>query len=209
MQSVAQPPARLFIGEHLGLTIEAVAWDAVRADVDLSIACMFEHEMPAGAVMKGGLLDLDQTLGGMLEQLRDSGDFRAQPMETMLLERLPSGFKARSLLIIGLGDPTLIGPELLERATRVALREATRYRAKTVAFAPSLLDSGLGPDVVDLAPRAMLNGILTAFAAERRLASLGLVAHPHLSHWSFGAGLAHIKAAAAALKKAFELSSRR
>src|SRR5277367_5736922 len=86
MTPVGGGPARLSIGEWRGLTIDTVAWDAVGADVDMSFACMFTHEMD-GAAMFGGLLHLDQSLDGALSRLRAAGDFRAEPMETLLLDR--------------------------------------------------------------------------------------------------------------------------
>jgi len=121
-----------------------------------------------GAAMGGGLLDLDQALSGALARLRASGDFTAEPMDTLLLERLPHGVRARTIMLIGLGDPTKLQADLLERATRVAFREASRLRAGSVAFAPSLLDTGLKPEATAGAPLAMMAGLLSALATQRR-----------------------------------------
>ena len=191
------------IGEWRGLELEAVAWDSVGAGVDLSIACMFEREMP-GAAMGGGLLHLDQVVGGALARWRASGDFRAEPMETLLLERPPKGVRAKTIMLIGLGDPTAFQADLLGRATRVAFREASRLRAATVAFAPSLLDTGLKPQAIDGAPAAMMNGLLAASAAEWRLAEAGLSVEPRVSRWSFDAGASHLDEVAAAFKAALD-----
>jgi hypothetical protein len=196
-------PLRHPIGEWRGLEVEVVAWDSVGAEADLSFACMFEREMP-GAAMGGGLLHLDQVLGGALTRWRASGDFRAEPGETLLLERPPNGIRAKTIMLIGLGDPTALQADLLGRATRVAFREASRLRAATVAFAPSLLDTGLKPQAIDGAPTAMMNGLLTALAAEWRLAEAGLSVEPKMSRWSFDAGASHLEEVAAAFKTAFD-----
>ena len=46
-------PQRLPIGTANQVVFDVVAWGPARADVDLSVACMFEHEMP-GTAMSGG-----------------------------------------------------------------------------------------------------------------------------------------------------------
>jgi len=207
MADAAPGPARVFIGERHGLVIDCVAWDSVGADVDLSFAGLFEREMP-GAAMAGGLLHLDQALGGALQRGRASGDFTAEPMETLLLETPPNGVRARTIMLIGLGDPTTLHPGLLERATRVAFREAARQRAGSVAFAPSLLDTGLKPQATAGAPSAMMTGLLSAVAVQRRLAEAGLGLEPKVSHWSFDAGASHVDEVAKAFKEAFDAFSR-
>jgi len=207
MTQIGGGPARISIGEWRGLTIDAVAWDAVGAEVDLSFACMFTHEMN-GAAMTGGLLHLDQSLDGALSRLRAGGDFRAEPMETLLLDRLPDGLRAKAVMIVGLGDPASLTAERLERATRVAFQEAARLRVATAAFAPSLLDAGLAPDGINDAPAAMLRGVLAASAAAQRLVETGLGTPPRISRWSFDAGAAHIENAATAFKAAFEAARR-
>ena len=196
-------PTRVVIGERHGLVIDCVAWDAVGAAVDLSFAGLFTCEAP-GAILGGGLLDLDQALGGALRRVRASGDFTAEPLETLLLEALPAGFRARTIMLIGLGDPPALRAGLLERATRAAFREASRLRAGTVAFAPGLLDTGLAPQSIVGAPAAMMTGRLSALDAARRLADAGLASSPAMSRWSFDAGASHLGDVAAAFRTAFD-----
>ncbi|MFS2019743.1 hypothetical protein ACEN88_24570, partial [Massilia sp. CT11-108] len=59
-------PTRLPIGTADGVQFDVVAWGPSHADVDFSVACMFEHELGGG--MAGGLLALDQALGGQLSR---------------------------------------------------------------------------------------------------------------------------------------------
>jgi hypothetical protein len=185
---------------HVGFEIVTLA--PSEADVDLSIACMFEHDMP-GTTLSGGLLQLDEALGAALTKLRDEGSFRAQEMETLLIPRPPTHVPARGILIIGLGDPLSLNSDVLERALRVAVREANRLEAATVAFAPNLLDAGLKVLPSLHVEAAMVRGVISALNAEISLAELGLAPPPSICNWSFETGPAHFDAATEEFLKAF------
>ena len=195
-------PARHPIGIAHGVTFDLVAWGPAMAEVDLSIACMFEHEV-GGAPIAGGLLALDQALGGQLTRLRAGGAFRAQPMETLLVTTPPAGMAPRAVLVIGLGDPGLLTSDLLRRATRVAMREAIRHGALSMAFAPSVLDAGHTDNAALNMPEVMLDGMLGALAAEFLLAETGLAGEPLLRHCTFDVGAPRVESAALAFAAAF------
>lgn len=195
-------PARHAIGIAHGVTFDVVAWGPAMAEVDLSIACMFEHEVD-GAPIAGGLLALDQALGGQLTQLRAGGAFRAQPMETLLITTPPTGLAPRTLLVIGLGDPEQLTSDVLRRATRVAMREAIRHGARSMAFAPSVLDAGHSDNAHLNMPEVMLDGMLDALAAEWLLARTGLASEPLLRHCTFDVGAPRAESAALAFAAAF------
>lgn len=195
-------PVRLPIGTTDGVVFDVVAWGPAYADVDFSVACMFEHEV-GGAPVAGGLLGLDQALGGHLTRMRADGAFRAQPMETLLIASPPPGMLPRALLVIGLGDPATLDQDRLRQATRVAMREAIRHGARSLAFAPSVLDGGhTDNDALDM-PAVMLDGMLSALRAELALASQGLAPAPALRHCTFDVGAARVSGAARAFAAAF------
>ena len=196
------PPLRLPIGSAHGVTFDVVAWGPAQADVDFSVACMFEHEM-GGAGMTGGLLALDGALGGQLAHLRAAGAFRAQPMETLLITSPPPGMAARAVLVIGLGDPAALDGDVLRRATRVAMREAIRFGAGSMAFAPSVLDAGHTDNAPLDMQHVMLDGMLGALRAERLLAEAGLATAPALRHCSFDVGAPRAQAAGHGFAAAF------
>jgi len=200
--TLAAPPVRLPIGAIDGVAFDVVAWGPAHADVDLSVACMFTHEMgPAG--MAGGLLALNQALGGALVRLRSLGAFRAEPLETLLVTRPPAGVAARAVLVIGMGDPALLDGDLLRRATRVAMREAIRFGATSMAFAPSVLDAGhLDNAHLDM-QTVMLDGMLGALRADIMLAEAGLAAPPALRQCTFDVGAPRAAAARAGFRDAF------
>lgn len=197
------PHARLPIGTAGNVTFDVVAWGPAQADVDLSIACMFEHEM-GDAGMSGGLLALDEALGGHLSRLRAIGAFRAQPLETLLVTTPPRGMAPRAVLVIGLGKPETLDGELLRRATRVAMREAIRFGATSMAFAPSVLDAGHTDNAPLHMQDVMLDGMLSALSAERMLAQAGLAEAPRLRRCTFDVGAPRLQAAALAFSEAFE-----
>lgn len=201
-QATLSSPIRLPIGQADGVVFDVVAWGPAQADVDLSVACMFEHEM-AGAPIAGGLLGLDQALGGRLTRLRADGAFRAQTMETLLVTAPPAGMPARALLVIGLGAPETLNGERMRRATRVAMREAIRHGAGSMAFAPSVLDAGHTDNAALNMPEMMLDGMLSALRAEVMLAEAGLARMPALRHCTFDVGAPCVQSAALAFAAAF------
>jgi hypothetical protein len=192
---------------HLLLTIdgvgfETVTWAPSEAEVDLSIACMFEREMP-GADLAGGLLQLDEALGRALTVFREAGYFGAQEMETLLVQTPPKTVRARQILLIGLGNPLTLSSAILERALRVAVREAIRLGATTVAFAPNLLDAGIRDAASLEVEDAMVRGVSSALLAEHRLSELGLGFPPKIKRWSFDVGPAHFESATSSFTRAF------
>ena len=195
-------PLHLPIGSAEGVVFDVVAWGPAKADVDLSVACMFEHEM-GGTSIAGGLLALDQALNGQLTRLRTDGAFRAQSMETLLITRPPPAIAARAVLVIGLGDPATLDAERMRRASRVAMREAIRHGARSMAFAPSVLDAGHTDNAALNMPEVMLDGMLSALRAEHVLANTGLAPSPSLQHCTFDVGAPRVDAAALAFAAAF------
>jgi hypothetical protein len=201
MTDTASSPARLPIGARDGVEFDVVAWGPAHADVDFSVACMFEHELQGG--MAGGLLALDQALGGALSRLRAAGAFRAQAMETLLVTSPPPGVTPRALLVIGMGDPAVLDGDLLRRACRVAMREAIRFGAGSMAFAPSVLDAGHTDNAALDMQDVMLDGMLGALRAEHMLAEAGLARTPALRHCTFDVGAPRLQAAGRAFVAAF------
>ena len=198
----SSPPVRLPIGTSHDVVFDVVAWGPAMAEVDLSVACMFEHEV-SGAPVAGGLLGLDRALAGQLTRLRADGAFRAQAMETLLITTPPPALAPRAILVIGLGDPDRLTSDVLRRATRVAMREAIRHGARSMAFAPSVLDAGHTDNAALNMPEVMLDGMLSALAAVVTLAATGLAPAPALQHCTFDVGAPRVQAAALAFAAAF------
>ncbi|OEZ95804.1 M17 family peptidase N-terminal domain-containing protein [Duganella phyllosphaerae] len=198
-----QTPERLPIGTLDGVEFDVVAWGPAQADVDFSAACMFEHEQ-GGAPVAGGLLGLDTALGGQLTALRASGAFRAQEMETILISLPPASLPARAVLVIGLGSPETLDGDRLRRATRVAMREAIRHGARSLAFAPSVLDGGHTDNAGLDMPGMMMDGMLGALRAEHAMATAGLAPPPSVQRCTFDVGAPRLHSSGEAFIAAFK-----
>jgi hypothetical protein len=189
---------RIGFGTYRGVTLDVAVWDAVGADVDLSCACMFTHEIGPGP--SGGLADLDGALSGALLALRRDGIFRGELMDTLTLTPA-SRIRGRSLLIVGLGDPDAWDPRVMARATRYLVAAANDRGVATAAIAPGMLDSGLPAASTQGGSEAMLNGVITGIDASHHLADIGLAPPPSLTAWTFGAGPAHAEEVAENLRR--------
>jgi len=191
------------IGEWRGVCFEVAEWDGAGADVDMSFACMFTHEAADGGPA-GGLLHLDEAVGGALTALRSSGNFRADQMETLLFRTPPAPISAKTVVVIGLGDPSAWNAAVTARAVAAGMRMAVQHGVTSAAFAPSLKDAGLasGPDgefeVI------MLKAAIEAIDSEARIAELGLAPAVSIRRWAFDAGAAHFEGTADRFEAAFK-----
>lgn len=179
---------RQIVGTLHGVVIEVAAWDGSAAEVDLSCACMFAGEV-GGRPPVGGLAHLDAALSGQLLQLRAEGLFTATAGDTLYLDQPPTAVAARALLILGMGSPTGWTAHSLAPAVRLAVSTALMLRVESGALAPSMLDSGLGPDQTSGAPAAMVQGLAAALDAQARLQAAGLVQPLSLTRWAFDVGV--------------------
>ncbi|GLQ99345.1 M17 family peptidase N-terminal domain-containing protein [Dyella mobilis] len=189
------------IGTWQGVSIECVAWDGAMADVDLSFACMFTHEMSSG--LTGGLRHLDEALAGRLTRLRREGAFRGDLLETLLINQLPTTVAAKAVMLIGMGEPLVWTTTISARASAAAIRAATQRGVASAAFAPSLLDAGLSPKTTECAACSMMSAVMNAIDAQVHIASLGLAPEPTLRRWVFDVGEAHFDEVARQFEEAF------
>ena len=173
------------IGRYRGVMLAVGMVDAVRAEVDLSVACLFTHQIDEQP-LAGGLANLDQALGGKLTQLRAEGTFRGWPLQTLLIDRTPDAVKAPALLVVGMGEPELWSAEASAAAVACALRVGAALGVASMGFAPSVLDTGIAPQQ---AYTAQLYAALKAqLDALHRVHTLGLGQAPAIQRWVFGAG---------------------
>ncbi|QYA15952.1 MULTISPECIES: M17 family peptidase N-terminal domain-containing protein [unclassified Rhizobium] len=191
-------------GNWRGVSLEVAPWDTGHAQVDLSAACMFTHELDSTGI-KGGLLHLDQALGGRLTALRRSGSFKAKFMETLLVSTPPTGVQAKSLLIVGLGTPSAWTADITAHAVSVAVRTAVQRGDRSMAFAPSLLDSGLNPErTVDIT-RGMVKAVIDTIEAQLRIAECGLANAPVLCRVVFDVGASRIDMTRESFRDSFQI----
>jgi hypothetical protein len=189
------------IGTFGEVSVQVAAIGPVDAAVDLTIACMFQHEHHGA--LTGGLLLLDRALGGALTSLRREGVFQGRAEETLLLTKLPTSLPNQQLLIEGLGAPETFTPDVLQHAVSSAVQQALRMGARSAAFSPNLLDGGMESSGLTGIEDAMIRGLQLGLRAERRLVDMSYRPAPSLKAWLFEAGAAHFEAVASRFEENF------
>lgn len=173
------------IGHYQNLDIELVTWDCTTAEVDLSCACIFEHEMN-NRPFSGGLAHLDDALNGRLNEIRKNNWFSANLNDALLINQTPSTIQASKVLLIGMGAPEDFNVEKIGAAIKTAVKTAHQLELKSVAFAPSILDTGLNPPAG--LNELMLRSLKEELDRHTQLYLQNLVKKTEIERWVFDAG---------------------
>lgn len=173
------------IGHYQNLNIELVTWDCASAEVELSCACIFEHEMNNSS-FSGGLAHLDDALNGRLDLLRKNNWFSAKLNDVLLINQTPSTIQASKVLLIGMGKPEDFTVEKISTAIKNAVKTAHQLEIKSVAFAPSILDTGLNPP--DGLNELMLRSLKEELDKHHQLYLQNLVKKSEIERWVFDSG---------------------
>ncbi len=176
---------QFFIGQYHDLNLNIVTWDGVTAEVDLSCGCLFDHEVDY-APIQGGLADLNQTLNGKLLHIREQKLFQAVRFETLLFDQTQPNIQSEKVLLIGMGNPEDWGAADTAKAVQIAFRTAQQLGLESVAFAPSILDTGIQIKA-DLSA-VLVQALLDVYDAHLQLEQLGLVKPCTVQNWYFDAG---------------------
>ncbi|TDD40831.1 peptidase M17 [Nonomuraea terrae] len=199
--SPANVPERVFSAPHgLKLSVKEVGPSGQPAD--LQIITLFDEA--SGQAFTGSMVELDERLGGALSAVRDSGQFRAEALETLMITPPPGAVAAERLLVIGLGDARRADLELMNRVGAVAAREAVRTRSATVAFAPTLRDQGFTRLDTGRVAAEVVEGALLAYDTDARLQRQGLQPCFALRRWYYEAGPAYFAGVATRVGRAVE-----
>ncbi|SDQ66366.1 Cytosol aminopeptidase family, N-terminal domain [Chryseobacterium soldanellicola] len=132
-----------------GISMIGLVQGPSSADAQLQVACLFEytendiHSAQALPANLNGLVHLDDALKGELTKIRESGQFQAHALETILITPPAGSLSSKKLLLIGLGDRNKFTPELMTSVAEVAAREAMRLGVTNFAFASDLKDAGI------------------------------------------------------------------
>jgi hypothetical protein len=161
------------------------------AETPLQVVCYFKYTRDGAKRMTGAPVELDKRLGGVINSLRTRGDFQGAPLETILIKPKNGAIKAKSLLLIGLGDESQLSLDILERVGQTALRQAKAIGATQIAFAPLLRDQGNSAFGVGAVETAVVKGMLLAYDTELRLQDEGLSNDYKLTDWRVEAGPAY------------------
>lgn len=172
------------------------------ADVPLQIVCYFEYTPTSDAKLFGAPVELDQRLGGLIASLRQRGEFQGLALESLLIEPPSGTIKAKRLLLLGLGAESELSLDRMEAIGRVAIREAAKIGAKSVAFAPMIKDAGNDSLDAGEVETSVVRGMLMAYDTEKRLQKQGLRAAYVLDEWIVESGPAYFDSTVVGVKKA-------
>lgn len=172
------------------------------ADTPLQAVCYFKYTKDGAKRMTGAPVELDKRLGGVINSLRTRGEFQGAPLETILIRPKEGTIKAKSLLLIGIGDESQLSLNTLEQVGQTALRQAKAVGATKVAFAPLLRDQGNSAFAVGAVETAVVKGMLLAYETELHLQNEALSNDYQLTDWNVEAGPAYFDETIAGVREA-------
>ncbi len=178
-------------GVYGGVAFESIAISPANADTPLQCVCVFDWRK--NTAMTGGLGELNERLGGLLETVRKEGHVRGEELDTLLLTPPAGLIKAQSVLILGLGDPQTLSKERLIRVGRMALLEAARMGVVAFSFAPSIRDAGVTSFPAADVSVSVANGMIQGLRSLQRMRELGLDQTAKLQRITFLAGREHLE----------------
>lgn len=124
-----------------GINFNTVIQSPSETTTSLQVVCFFEFEK--NQHYEGGTHAVNEHFSGNIHELRKSGIFRGQALETLLISPVSKQIPAGNLLLLGLGDPADISLNFVERVGYTAASEAIKLGVTDFSFAPSLKDAGV------------------------------------------------------------------
>ncbi|ACT51924.1 M17 family peptidase N-terminal domain-containing protein [Methylovorus glucosotrophus] len=182
----ADTPQTSFPSPH-GMTVTVKQIGPVTQTTDLQIITLLKHN-PQGDQYIEAMQDFNDKQGGLLQALRERGEFIGELGETFLYTPPGQSITPRQVLLIGVGDEKNLSLESLRLAGRIAIREAVRLNAHHVSFAPTLRDQGSSVIEVGAGDAAVVEEGLLAYDTEKRLQAQGLAPAFDIQEWVIEAG---------------------
>jgi hypothetical protein len=183
---LADTPQTSFKAPH-GLTVTVKQIGPVTQTTELQIVTLLKHN-PQGDQYIEAMQDFNDKQGGLLQALRERGEFIGDLGETLLYTPPGQSITPRQVLLIGLGDEKDLSLDKLRVAGRIAIREAVRLNAHHVSFAPTLRDQGSSLIEVGAGDAAVVEQGLLAYDTEKRLQAQGLAPAFDIQEWVIEAG---------------------
>lgn len=175
------------VGAARGLSVSVLVQSPADNAVPLQIACLFEYK--EGETFSGAIKEIDEKLGGKLQELRKSGQFGGHLLETLLVTPPPGTVLAKKLLLIGLGDRENFNASRMRLVGRTGLREALRLGVSRYSHASDLRDAGIDVLPVGDAANAVISGVYEAYATEKLLQEKNLAPKANLTEFIYLSGI--------------------
>jgi len=167
----------------------------------LQVVCLFQSD-PANT-LHGSLLEINERLGGLLDQIRKPTSFAGNLGETLLIAPSPGKMSAKKLLIVGLGDSKSYTPQRMELVGSIVYREASRLGVESPFFAPTVLDGGVTGFGTGETATWFICGFLRAAATQKQLVRAGDSGGVTIHDLTSLAGAQHAKDTSDGIAKAY------
>lgn len=126
----------------------------------LQVVCFFDFTK--NQHYEGGTYAVNEHFQGAIDDVRKSGTFHGNEMQTLLLTPALKQIPAQKLLLIGLGDPDKLSLDLFNRVGYCVVLEAVKLGVPDLCFAPSIKDAGLSGFAAADISKALALGMNTA-----------------------------------------------
>jgi hypothetical protein len=162
------------IGKANGIAVEVKVQGPSAQETPLQIACVFEYtegditNPPALPAALNGMLHLDESLHGIITDLRKSGKFAGHAFETLLITPPPGTIKAKQLLLIGLGNRNNFNATVMYTVGSIGMREALRLGVTAYSHASDIKDAGIDSPTAEVAEN-VVKGALDAYNTQVHL----------------------------------------
>src|SRR5262249_40911086 len=134
-------PAQKTVNAPHAQTVSVAMIGPVTQSTDLQIICVLKHN-PSGDKYIEAMDDFNQKLRHLLSNLRERGEFVGELGETLLFTPPANTITPKQVLLVGIGEESLLSLDRLKLAGTIAAREAVRLKANNVSWAPTLRDQG-------------------------------------------------------------------
>lgn len=149
------------------MPIQILAQSPADTTTELQVICLFRSS-PENK-LHGALIETNEKLGGLLDRLRKPGLFSGDLGETLLVTPPKETFRAKRLLIIGLGESQSFTPLRMQLVGEIVYAEASHLGVAHPFFAPTVLDGGVTKFTTGEVAEQVIRGFLHAAAINKVL----------------------------------------
>lgn len=176
----------------------------------LQIVCLFEYvegdiftAPPALPKALNGMVHVDEALGGLITELRKSGKFSGEFLETLLIVPPKNTLPAKQLLLIGLGNRNRFKPAFMRLIGTTGMREALRLGVNSYSHASDLKDAGFDSPTADITG-FVIKGALEAYRIQKYLLEKNASAPVAMSKITLLTGPAYFEDSKKGIKKTID-----
>ena len=143
------------VKNRISYTVKAVS--PSETVTSLQVVCFVDFAK--NQYYEGGTYAVNQHFNGAIHEVRQSGIFKGNELETLLITPVLKQIPAQKLLLIGLGNPDTLNLDLFNRVGYSVVLEAVKLGVSNLCFAPSIKDAGLSGFAASDVSKALAQGM--------------------------------------------------